>query len=173
MNEPVGIKQQEKTNSNNVDVLAEQTTQIYDAGNKAIIASVINSTILVIVFWPAVKHSLLLSWFAALITVSLLRGMLSYRYIKSSDSTINTALWARWFLLGSVTASLLWGATSIWIFPADDLARQVFLAFVVGGMAAAAIAPLSYLKLAIYAFLILSLLPLMIRFFMSGKGSPQ
>ena len=86
MNEPVGIKQQEKTNSNNVDVLAEQTTQIYDAGNKAIIASVINSTILVIVFWPAVKHPLLLSWFAALITVSLLRGMLSYRYIKSSDS---------------------------------------------------------------------------------------
>lgn len=161
-------KQNNNLNSTELAILAEQTSQIYDAGNKAIIASVINSIILVIVFWPAVKHPLLLSWFAALIAVSLLRGVLSYRYIKSSEIIKDAPHWARCFLIGSVSASVLWGATSIWIFPEQDLARQVFLAFVVGGMAAAAITTLSYLRLAIYAFLVLSLFPLMIRFFTSG-----
>ena len=168
MNISVNTLNAEDSSSLKQHVLAEKTSQIYDASNKAIIASVINSIILVIVFWPVVQHFLLLSWFTALVSVSVLRRVLSYRYINSSNRTKDASVWAHRFLIGSVAASLLWGATTVWIFPVQDLARQVFLAFVIGGMAAAAITTLSYLKLAIYAFLLLSLLPLMIRFFISG-----
>lgn len=148
-----------------LELLEEQTSQLYASVNKAVIATVINSIILVMVLWNAVEPEFLLSWLFAIICISLFRAISAYRYKISSVVLHDVYSWYRHFLVGSVLASILWGAASFWIFPADDLARQVFLAFVIGGMAAAAITTLSYVKLTINAFLAFSLIPLMIRFF--------
>lgn len=168
MKESVDIKHQEKTNSNNVVVLAEQTLQMYIAVKNAIIATVINSLILVVVLWQVVEHKLLITWLVSILFVSLLRSLNTYLYQKASPSPNEAHIWAQRFLIGSITGSVIWGASSIWIFPANDIAHQAFLAFVIGGMAAAAITSLSYLKLAIYIYLTFSLIPLMIRFYSGG-----
>ena len=148
-----------------LEVLEEQTSQLYASVNKAIIATIINSIILVIVLWSAVEHDLLLGWLFSIILVSMLRGFSAFRYKTSSIDLNEVRVWHQRFLFGSVLASILWGASSFWIFPAEDLTRQVFLAFVIGGMAAAAITTLSYVKFAINVFLAFSLIPLMIQFF--------
>lgn len=168
MKEFVDIKQLEKTYSKNAKVLAEQTVQIYTAFKNAIIATVINSLILVVVLWQVVEHKLLITWLVSILFVSLLRILNTYLYQKKSPSPNEAHVWARRFLIGSIASSVIWGASSIWIFPANEIAHQAFLAFVIGGMAAAAITSLSYLKLAIYIYLTFSLIPLMIRFFYGG-----
>ncbi|MCW8900701.1 MAG: ATP-binding protein [Gammaproteobacteria bacterium] len=162
------LKGHNESGSSELAILAEQTSQLYANVSNAIIATVINSLILVFVLWPVVEAELLLSWLFSILFVSLLRGIIAYRYKKTSPLIEQPHIWARYFISGSIAASIMWGASSIWIFPQDDLARQVFLAFVVGGMAAAAIISLSYIKLAVYTFLLFTLVPLMIRFFYSG-----
>jgi len=149
-----------------LEVIEEQTSQLYASVNKAIVATIINSIILVSVLWQVVDHKLLLGWFFSLALVSVLRSYVSYRYKTSSIALREVYFWRKRFITGSVFASVLWGASAFWIFPTEDLARQVFLAFVIGGMVAAAITTLSYNKITIYIFLSFSLIPLIIRFFM-------
>lgn len=168
MKESFDKKQLEKTSSNNIEVLAEQTSQIYSAVKNAIVATVINSIILVVVLWQVVEHSLLLTWLASILFVTLIRGVNTYRYHKAPLSVDDSQIWAQRFLIGSIAGSVIWGASSIWIFPENDIAYQVFLAFVIGGMAAAAITSLSYIKNAIYIYLTCSLIPLIIQFFNGG-----
>ena len=86
MKEPFGTKPHESTRMNDVAVLAEQTSQLYAAFKNAIIATVINSIILVIVLWQVVEHSLLLTWLASILFISLLRSVNAYLYQKASPS---------------------------------------------------------------------------------------
>ncbi len=153
---------------NNLTILAEQTSQVYAAVNKAIFATIINSTILTIVLWPVISHKILLTWLTSILLVSIIRSFFTYRYKLTSPSPKEAQIWTHRFLLGSIVASMIWGTSTIFLFPTDDLTRQVFLAFVLGGMAAGAITSLSYIKLAVYVFLGFTLVPLAIRFFYSG-----
>ena len=149
-------------------ILAEQTSQVYAAVNKAIFATIINSTILTIVLWPVISHKILVIWLTSILLVSIIRSFTTYRYKLASPSPEEVQIWTHRFLLGSIVASTIWGLSSIFLFPTDDLTRQVFLAFVLGGMAAGAITSLSYIKLAVYIYLGFTLVPLAIRFFYSG-----
>ncbi|NQZ09450.1 MAG: PAS domain S-box protein, partial [Algicola sp.] len=63
--------------------------------------------------------------------------------------------------------ALLWGGASIGLFPANDVTRQVFLAFAVGGMAAGSLTSLAYARGPSYLFLLVSLVPLAVRFFIN------
>ncbi len=155
-------------NDKELAIIAEQTSQIYAAAKNGILATIINSVILVIVLWPVISHEILLIWLAIILLVSLLRIVNAYRYKIASPSPQEVHVWTQRFLLGSSIASVIWASSSIWLFPQDDLARQVFLAFVVGGMAAGAITSLSYNKLAVNIYLYVTLIPLIIRFFISG-----
>lgn len=148
-------------------ILAEQTSQIYAAVKSTIIATLINSSILVFVLWSVIDHDILLIWLAAITLISLACSINAYQYKKTTPHLEKAPLWSRRFLTGSLLASLAWGVSSIWLFPLNDLARQVFLAFVIGGMAAGAVTSLSYMKLPIYFYLCLTLIPLSIRFFYS------
>lgn len=147
--------------------LAEQTFQLFSAVRVALVVTLINSSILVAVLWPAVDHDVLLIWLSAVVLISAWRSIIAYQYTKVSPASEHVVIWVRRFLIGSLLASLVWGAASVWLFPANDLPRQVFLAFVIGGMAAGSISTLSYLKFAAHSFLIFTLLPLSVRFLYS------
>ncbi len=148
-------------------IQSEQTSQAYAALNNAIIATIINAFILVAVLWQVIEHGILLIWLLAILAYSLMRVSIAYQYKKATLSDENIELWSRRFLIGSLLGAVLWGLASVWLFAADDLAHQVFLAFVVGGTAAGAVTSLSYFKIAIYSFLVITLTPLLILFFIS------
>lgn len=101
-------------------------------------------------------------------TCTLLGGIAAYQYKMANPQPENLIFWLRRYLLELFLTALVWGAAAIWLFPAEELTHQVFLAFVVGGMVAGAVTALSYIKLAIYFFLCLSLIPLLIMFFYTG-----
>ena len=154
-----------KMSSYDLAVLAEQTSQAYSAITTSAIASIINSLLVVFVFWFVSDNSILLFWLALVMLISIARLILAHRYKKSLSS--DAGLWARRFLIGSVSISLAWSITPLWFFPMQDLPHQVFLAFVLGGMSAGAITSMSYFKSAVYSFLLLVLIPIAFRLFFS------
>ncbi|PHZ86376.1 sensor histidine kinase [Paremcibacter congregatus] len=146
-------------------ILAEQTSQLYDTYKTAAIASLINAPILVFIMWPIIGHDILFIWLAAIILLTLARSILAYKYSVMAPPVEKARLWYRRFFVGSILASLLWGASSIVMISTDNVAHQVFLAFVLGGMAAGAVTNLTHMKALFYSYIGLTLIPLIIQFF--------
>ncbi|MDH5424994.1 MAG: PAS domain-containing sensor histidine kinase [Gammaproteobacteria bacterium] len=149
------------------DSSVEHVRLIYAAVGQAIFATIVSSVLLATVLWPVVSHNTLLLWLSLMLLISLVRGLTAYQYTKHSANDEAAAIWFRRFVVGSVFASIGWGAAAVLMFPENDAAHQVFLAFVVGGMAAGSITSLSYSKYLVYFYLVASLLPLQLRFFLS------
>ena len=148
-----------------LDVLAEQTSQAYSAITSSAIASIVNSFLIVFIFWSITEHSILLSWLALVLLISIVRLIFALRYKKLSSTSSDGTVWSRRFLMGSVSISLAWSISALWFFPTNDITHQVFLAFVLGGMSAGAITSMSYFKSAVYSFLLLVLIPVAFRLF--------
>ena len=158
-----------RANHSNIEpgvVLSYQVEQLFGSALSALAATVINSLILVAVMWPVIDHTILFVWLSLQVVVSLMRGIVVYKYRKSHFKN-DAAYWYQLFLIGLSFAYLLWGSASLLLFPETDIARQVFLAFVIGGMVAGSLTTLSHVKNLIYSFISISLIPLLLRFYFS------
>jgi len=164
-----------ETKSNNAAsldeaILAEKIFQTYGAYFTSAIAIAVNAVILVIIMWPVINHRILLIWLLALLSLTILRGYYSFKFRKRRPLPTEAPLWYRKFLIGSLLSAALWGGASIMLFPKDDFARQIFLAFVMGGMGAGAVTSLTYFKLPFYIFLSCTMVPLILQFFFDATG---
>jgi PAS domain S-box-containing protein len=146
-----------------------QIKQLYKAVNTALVVSIINGGILISVLWPSINHQILMVWFAILTLVCGIRGFTAYLYHRSPSEQREGTHWYRLFMLGTVAAALIWAGASIFLFPVTDTTRQVFVAFVVGGMAAGSLTSLAFAKWPFYLFLCVSMIPLLVRFFISDN----
>ena len=153
------------TDSNNQAIFSETTSRLYSALNTSLFANFLCALILFFVFLEKSDHTILLTWFTAIISITIARYITKIQYDRNLSEDLNTSLWTKYFLTGVFLAALLWASITIFLFPDNDPVRQVFLAFVVGGLAAGAITSLSYNKLAIFSYLSITLLPLISQFF--------
>ena len=141
-------------------VVHQQTLLLYRSLNTALLATVINSLLLIAVLWPTLDLVTTGIWLAGIVVISTVRCALGLQFGKSDITVDNFRPWFDRFLWGTIAAAVIWGAAPLLLFPAGDMARQVFLIFVVGGMAAGSLTSLSYAPAPIYAFLTISMIPL-------------
>ncbi len=149
-------------------IRAEQTKLLFHALPAAIVASVINALILIFIQWESIAHSVLITWLGAFIFITVARLTLTYLYNKSSSKELENEKWTTWFIVGAVSSGFAWGSTAVWLFPAQDVGHQVFLAFVLAGTCAGASTSLSFLRLPIVVFLLAVLIPLALQFLLLG-----
>ena len=136
-------------------------TQAYDQLPIALVVNLVNGLLLAGVLWDGVRTPVLLLWALTVLAVTAIRYALLQtfrdprrRVLRSDDS------WRRNFVLGTCAAGLVWGAAGLLLFDPVSLTRQVFLAFVLGGMIAGAIPLLSPLNGAYECFAIPVVLPI-------------
>jgi len=156
------------SDTDKANILAYQVEQLYASALPALVATIINASILSVVLWLVIDQNIILSWLIAVIFVSLVRSAVVFHY-KKTQTTKDVAYWYRLFFIGTLISSFLWGLSPLLLFPESDIARQVFLAFVVGGMVAGSLTTLSHIKILIYTFLSATLIPLLLRFYISDS----
>ena len=149
-------------------IKAEQTKLLFNAMPLSIMATVINACILVFVQWNIVAHERLLIWLITLLLVTTFRGVLAYEYKENYEKAYANEKWTSWFIVGVILTSIIWGSAAVWLFPANDVGRQVFMVIVLAGMCAGASTSLSFLRITIGVFLVVLLTPLAIQFLMLG-----
>jgi PAS domain S-box-containing protein len=142
---------------------------LYAALSGALLTTVVNGMIIIASLWTVKEHSTLILWYICLLVVSLARFALSLRFKSSTIKDKNVYFWLYGFALGGALSACVWGATAIWLFPADDLPLQMLLAFILAGMAAGAISSLSYVKFLFHVYVLITLLPLTVSFFYSNS----
>ncbi|MEP6889034.1 MAG: response regulator [Nitrospirales bacterium] len=93
-------------------------------------------------------------------TVTLARAALVYQYWRLQNTDMSAARWSRAYGMGAALAGLGWGAAGIVLYPPDSIPHQVFLVFMLGGMAAGAVAVLTSRMEIFLVFFLLTLLPI-------------
>jgi PAS domain S-box-containing protein len=110
----------------------------------------------------------MLAWLLYMVTVAAARLTLARHFRRSFPASGATRRWSAAFAVGAGLAGLGWGAGSILLYPRADLANQVILAFVLGGMMLGAAFSLAPLPGAFLAFMIPTGFSMAARFLFEG-----
>jgi two-component sensor histidine kinase len=134
----------------------------------SLVASVMNVALVTLVLWSVVAHSLLLIWAVAMAVMLLARSLLVRRYFRAAPDSARIRPWRIRFILGAAVGGCGWGAAAVFLFPQGSPVHQVFIAFVLGGMAVGAAATMSPLLEAYWVFLFPVATPIILQMFLQG-----
>ena len=148
------------------DVYKGQVGYVYRYVPSNLIANLVNSAILVYVQWPVISHPILILWFFCLVLLSFFRMISAYLF-KKQNHLFSLKQWGRLSVSLLFLSGIVWGAAGFFLFPEEDMGRQIMVAFVVGGMIAGASATTSVMKGAFFFYLIPAMTPLIYQYVIS------
>jgi len=157
-------------NKNNLRFFPRQVEYLYDNTKVALIS---NTLVSVITVWfifelDGVAHDQLLIWLAAIFLIVLVRTLTTYFYKHRTSKSNVLFFYYVVFTINVVITGLLWGITP-WLFAsADQPEIAIILVFVVGGLASGATATMSVLPKVYFLYLLSTLVPIIIWFFVQG-----
>jgi PAS domain-containing protein len=146
-------------NSHSTALLAEQVKLLYQQAPKALVVTLITSAALTFIFWNHVAKAWLLGWLVTIYLLTFVRFLLVKSYFRKKPSTAESARWGRQFLIGTLFSGILWGSAGSIFFVNGSATHQLFIAYLLGGMVAGAMASLSSYRGAFLAFSIPVVIP--------------
>ncbi|VAW51003.1 diguanylate cyclase/phosphodiesterase (GGDEF & EAL domains) with PAS/PAC sensor(s) [hydrothermal vent metagenome] len=151
------------------DISSDLLRTVYSSLKLTLTAILVNSAIISFILWDVVAHENILFWFFAVNIFSVVRIVI-YKSFNALDPEQKIPdCWQPITFITSIISGSLWGSTAIFLFPANDIAHQVFLAFVLAGMCAGAVTTLSPFKSSSYSFILLTSIPLIISFLLESS----
>lgn len=124
------------------------------------------------VLWGHVPSLWLVMWLLGLAVTTLARVWLLRAYFRAKPSISELGQWNRHFFAGVAVSGVIWGIAGILPVSPDGLIEQMFLAFVLAGLAAGGMSTLSSFRGAYALFLVPAILPFAIKLmFQEGEVS--
>ena len=137
-------------------------SETYESLKLSLIGIVANATALSIIFQDKVDDTLLVSWYIAVLMISLMRFM-SLKLFQTQSHYFTFKKWSDIFTLGVFMSALSWGVTPFLFFiPGDYLYQMVFIV-ILAGLSAGAITALAQFLVNVRIFLIILIVPLIIQ----------
>ena len=133
----------------------------------ALTLSVFVSFFLVAVLRNVQSMAFLVVWFVVSALISLIRYLQSRRFKLLREPDIDVRQWRLRLEIGTALSGAWWGCGTIFLFPAD-LPHQMYVAFILAGIGAAAMTSLAAMRRTYFLFLLPGILPLMARFAWEG-----
>ena len=146
----------------------EQTDQLFAHVGMGLAVTIANAGILVYAVHDDIPNALIFGWLTAVTAVVILRAILLIAYRQTSPDNRKSAMWRHLFDAGTLAMGLTWGAATLCAFSETNIANQMFLGFVLGGMAAGAVSTLAFDFRTYLLFLIPCLTPFIIRLLATG-----
>lgn len=146
----------------NLPIRAEQIRTRLQGYPLMIMTQVITGLLLCWLMWDKVAHGVLLSWLSALYAVHALEGGYWWKYKEATHSLAECLQWRTRFIVFVTLVGTVWGSAGVLMFVADDLAYQALLICVVLGLAAGAATINPVFPPALYIYVTLLILPIML-----------
>ena len=150
------------------ELSAEQVRLLYRQTPSVFFANLVNATFLGSVLWGHVSKHGLIAWLTAVAVLTLARYVLVRSFYRTNPPAHESARWGRLFVYGVFLSGLLWGTAGGFFFVERSNVHQLFLAFVLGGMAAGGMSTLSSYPGAYVIFLAPTIIPYVIRAIAQG-----
>ena len=143
----------------------EQMTQIDKESSVSLLGGLIVAIFYTFVLYGKVSSTILLSWFAAISLIYVIRWIVTnYSYRLDSTTGGNSYSWEKVYIAGTFVAGSLWGVGSYYIFSGDALLDAVMV-LTIGGLVAASSVTYAPSKYIGSAFSFPALIPLSFYFF--------
>ena len=150
------------------EIRAAQVRLLFEQLPSALLATVVNAGILTAILWSNVSRSLLAGWFLLVLLVASGREVHRRTYLHRNPAGNQSQRWSRQFLCGVAANGALWGAAGYLFFTTESYTHQLFLVFVLMGMASGGIATLSALPGAYLLYVIPALTSYLVQLLRSG-----
>ena len=153
-----------------IKVRAAQIRQTYAQTLIGLITNPLVAGGVVAVLWPVISHKFLLAWLAVHFVLQGARLLTTLRYRQMAPAAEDALIWGRLQTIGSALSGLVWGATFVFLWPADQPLYQMVLPVVIVGLGAGATAGYAHLRASHLSFVLLSHLPFVARFMLTGTS---
>ena len=149
-------------------LLLEQVNQLYEQSHIATLGSATVAIIIGIILWPMVNHVNLILWSSAAVAITLFRQAVIVRFHRLKVTPQDAPRWKRLFFRLILTSGIIWGSSALVIFPKTSFTHQIFLFSMLIGLVSGAVATFSAILPVFLAYMIPTLLPLLIVFLLGG-----
>jgi len=138
--------------------------QLFAANRRTLVSSAFIAIILAYVERNSLPMRSVITWLSVILAINLARYLITNHHKKHAtrDITITHRRLVQ-FRIGVVASGLVWGMTSVLIYPYNDLQHQMFLIFVLTGLVSAAIVSYSVDIVSAVSYTIMLLTPMLIR----------
>src|SRR5258706_5132342 len=151
-------------------VLAGLIASVYRQVPQSVLGSIVGRCAIVVALWPTLDQTLIVGWAIFALLECLIRTRVAYQFRHATDVVDRVHVWARrWVALAAVSGAV-WGAAGVLFFSPDAPDRQLVLMAVIMGVAFGSLTLYATHRAALWCFLPLALLPLIVR--MAAEGSP-
>jgi PAS domain S-box-containing protein len=120
-------------------VLADRVEQLYSQMPLGIVVTLIIGSIATYELWDSRTRDLVMFWWGLVLLVTAARAALYVGYRSSKGKLAEAAQWLRWLGISALANGVNWGFAGAVFFPSHTDEQQVFLAFLLAGIASAGI----------------------------------
>ena len=151
-------------------VLLEQIRVLYQT-HTIVFVNLVNASLTAYLLRDLLPVGMFLGWIGLFCIVVLARFLDCRRYLRAPRQAELAERWGWRYAAGATATGCLWGLTAAGILITPDPAYHAFIAFVVGGMMAGAVAGDSAFLPALIGFSVPACLPVIFAFF--ARGNPM
>ncbi|MFA6265550.1 MAG: EAL domain-containing protein [Pseudolabrys sp.] len=152
-----------------VEVLAEQIRQLISK-RIDLPVNVILAAILSVSLWREFATWVIIPWLALFVFVILCRYLLRRRYVTTAPPASAARLWARRATWGAFVTACMWGVTGLVVVVTSNPIYQVFIVFMLGGMAAGGVVSHAAYLPTMLAFALPTILPVAVALLTLGSA---
>ncbi len=121
-----------------------------------------------VIFWQIIPQQKLLLWGGLSVLLTLIRGSIIFNFHKKVSISDKLNRWAKLHVFGTTASALLWAAPSIFLWPEDYSVFQLVWPILILPLSAAAVATYYTWNSSYISFLVITTIPLSLRFFWEG-----
>ena len=151
-------------------IRAEQIRLLFEQLPSALIATAIAGGLVVYVLWGHVSPQWLLLWLLGLVVTTTARVGLLRAYFRANPPASEAWRWGRRFLAGVLISGVVWGLAGVFPLSPDAALQELFLLFVLAGLAAGGMSTLSSFRGAYAAFLVPAIVPFAVKLMLREGG---
>ncbi len=133
-------------------VFAEQVAIVFRLLPFTLALAAVGGTRVLFVLWSSAPHPLLVGWYLIHLLVTLNGYLLTRAYRRAAPPPEAAPHWGRRFVIGGLTAGIVWGFSASVLFPPPGSPAQFFMAIYMIGVAAAGMLTLAQYFQAFLAF---------------------
>jgi len=120
-------------------VLADRVEQLYSQMPIGILVTLVIGAIATYELWDTRTRDLVLFWWGLVLLVTAARAALYLGYRAATNKLAEARQWLRWLAISALANGANWGFAGAVFFPSHTDEQQVFLAFLLAGIASAGI----------------------------------
>ncbi|MCA9421226.1 MAG: PAS domain S-box protein, partial [Nitrospira sp.] len=156
-----------------LELRRQQIHQLFSMVPMAILASIINCGLVGWILMDDIPPITVATWIVGIVGINVLWSGLVLAYRRTSKPLSHPGRWLACFLAGNSASGLIWGMAGIALYPSSAPSHEMFLALVLGGMAAGSAAVHAAYFPAFLAYSLPTTLPLTYQFFAQGDPPHQ